>query len=325
MRFDRHSLIKGFSRARFYAGHFLLYMLPNAWWRAMYRHRLKRLTPSQREYAMKRVDYYCRLPIGATPNPATSVAVKDYKYPFGKKKKFSGYFFDLFEIVRCFNKRDRFDYLFGDIAYETPSAAFVKSRPVAAGTTKSVIVKLDSVRHFAFLADEVPYEQKKDMLVFRNVVRSQPWRTDFLRLYHNHPMVDAGQVNNDHIVDPAFVKGFLTIEQQLQYKFICCIEGHDVATNLKWVMSSNSIAVMPKARIESWYMEGSLIPDYHYIEVRADYSDVIEKIQYYIDHPAEAKAIIAHAHEYVDQFRNHRRELMIERMVADKYFQTTSL
>ena len=52
-----------------------------------------------------------------------------------------------------------------------------------------------------------------------------------------------------------------------------CVEGVDVATNLKWVMSSNSIAVMPKPEIESWFMEKTLIPDFHYIEIKKDYSE----------------------------------------------------
>ncbi len=31
-------------------------------------------------------------------------------------------------------------------------------------------------------------------------------------------------------------------------------------------------------------------------------------MRYYIEHPDEAEAIIAHAHEYVAQFRDRRRE-----------------
>ena len=49
-------------------------------------------------------------------------------------------------------------------------------------------------------------------------------------------------------------------------------EGVDVATNLKWVMSSNSIAVMPRPKIESWFMENKLIPEKHYIEIKEDLS-----------------------------------------------------
>lgn len=323
IRTDYRSLIKGYRRGSFYLSHFIKYYLPDSWFRGLFRWRKERLSDREKEYVRRRVDYYVRIEPGTPVEAATAVAVKDFKYPFGKKKKFSGYFFDLFELVRCCDPRLKFNYLFGDIDYETPAPAFVKSRPVAKEEhTRSALVKLDSVRHFSFLTDKRNYADKKPMLVFRNVVRNQPHRTRFLELYHNHPMCDAGQVNNDsYVTDPAFVKGFLTIEQQLDYKFISCIEGHDVATNLKWVMSSNSIAVMPKAKIESWFMEGSLIPDYHYIEIRDDYTDLPEKLQYYLDHPDEAEAIIRHAHEYVAQFRNRRRELLIGRMVAERYFE----
>lgn len=324
IRLDRRSLLKGWRRWRFYAGGFTRYYLPSGWIRAKFRRQLKYLGREEREYCLSRVNYYVNLPRDARLNDATAVAVADFKYPFGKKKKWSGYFFDLFEIVRIGDPDARFNYLFGDIDYTTPEPAFVKSRPITDGPTLSVLTKLDSVRHFAFLHDSRRYLDKKDMLVFRNVVRNQPWRTRFLELYHNHPLVDAGQVNNDYIVDPAYVKPFISIEGQLEYKFICCIEGHDVATNLKWVMSSNSIAVMPRPRIESWFMEGTLIPDFHYIEVKADYSDVEEKLRYYIDHPEEAEAIIRHAHEYCRQFRTRRRELLIGRMVAQRYFQLTN-
>ena len=156
-------------------------------------------------------------------------------------------------------------------------------------------------------------------------MRLQPHRTAFLELYHNHPLCDAGQVNDDeYVTNRAFIKPYMSVEQQLGYKFIATIEGHDVATNLKWVMSSNSIAVMPRPKIESWFMEGSLKGGYHYIEVRDDYTDLPEKIQYYLDHPEEAEAIIAHAHEYVAQFLDKRRELLIGRMVADRYFSRLS-
>ena len=92
-----------------------------------------------------------------------------------------------------------------------------------------------------------------------------------------------------------------TIREHLDYKFIMALEGNDVASNLKWVMSSNSIAVMTRPTCETWFMEGKLIPDYHYIEIKDDLSDLEEKLNYYIAHPAEAEQIVEHAHEYVSQ------------------------
>ena len=71
-------------------------------------------------------------------------------------------------------------------------------------------------------------------------------------------------------------------------------------------------------------MEGTLIPNYHYIEVKPDFSNLIEKLEYYIAHPEEAEAIIEHAHEYINQFTDWRIERAIQIGVADKYFKQTN-
>jgi hypothetical protein len=111
-----------------------------------------------------------------------------------------------------------------------------------------------------------------------------------------------------------------TIREHLEYKFIMALEGNDVASNLKWVMSSNSIAVMTRPTCETWFMEGTLKAGYHYIEVREDFADLPEKLAYYIAHPAEAKAIIEHAHAYVSQFMDREREDLIQLLVMQRYF-----
>jgi spore maturation protein CgeB len=71
-------------------------------------------------------------------------------------------------------------------------------------------------------------------------------------------------------------------------------------------------------------MEGKLIPNYHYIEVKEDFSDLEERLQYYIDHPDEAEAIIQHAHEWIDQFRDKERERLISLLVLKRYFEITN-
>lgn len=116
----------------------------------------------------------------------------------------------------------------------------------------------------------------------------------------------------------------MTIGEHLDYKFIMSLEGNDVASNLKWVMSSNSIAVTPRLTQETWFMEGTLKPNYHYIEVKDDFSDLEERLTYYIEHPDEAEAIIRHAHAYVEQFRDRDREKLISLLVLKKYFEVTN-
>jgi hypothetical protein len=58
--------------------------------------------------------------------------------------------------------------------------------------------------------------------------------------------------------------------------------------------------------------------------VNDDFSNLEERLQYYIDHPEEAEAIIKHAHEYVDQFRDKEREKLISLLVLKKYFEITN-
>ena len=108
--------------------------------------------------------------------------------------------------------------------------------------------------------------------------------------------------------------------EQLNYKFILCPEVNDVATALKWVMSSNSIAVMPKPSCETWFIEGVLKPNEHYIEVKEDYSDLEEKVDYYSSNTKEAEWILENAHNHVKQFQDPVLEEIILIKVLEKYF-----
>jgi spore maturation protein CgeB len=88
-------------------------------------------------------------------------------------------------------------------------------------------------------------------------------------------------------------------------------------------MSSNSLAVMPRPKYETWFMEGTLVPNDHYVLIKDDFSDLEERLTYYIENPEEAIEIARNANEYVNQFRNKKREDVISLLVLDKYFRET--
>ncbi len=313
---------KGINKALFYIEGFYNYYMPAGNFRKRVPAILKKLSPAQQEHIAMRVDYYNRIPDTVLGNSAVRKA--DFVYPFGQKRKSSAYFFDLYRYLRYFPAGLRFSYVFGDVTEEPPAPAIVKSRPITDSLSNSVIMKLDRVRHFVFIRDSRKFRDKKNLLISRNVV-SQPHRIKLLEKYFDHPMCDLGQVNKDVYENHTeWKKGFITMADQLDYKFIACIEGNDVATNLKWVMSSNSLAVMPKPKYETWFMEGTLIPNYHYMEIKPDYSDLIERMNYYIEHPEEAEAIIEHAHEYIRQFQNRKIEKLVSVLVLEKYFAKTN-
>lgn len=299
------------------------FLVPRACHRMFRESLLRTLDTLDNDTVQRRVNYYNRL---STPSRLTNaVSVGSYRFPLFKRQRFSNYFLDLYQSLCYFQPHLCFDYLFGDVIHVPAQPTFVKSRPIAGDVANSVVMKLDKHRHFCFLNDTIPFTQKRDMLVSRTTwAKASKARTLLNRMFLNHPFCEVGKTWYEPDEDfPESVKPFLTKQQQLEYKFIACIEGNDVASNLKWVMSSNSIAVMPRPCYETWYMEGTLKPDYHYIEVRSDFSDLIDKLHYYCDHPAEAQAIIDNAHAYVHQFLDLRQETALQVLVAKKYFDLT--
>ncbi|MBM3177067.1 MAG: lipopolysaccharide biosynthesis protein [Bacteroidetes bacterium] len=231
------------------------------------------------------------------------------------------YYFDFREYARCFDQRLKAIWRFGDITDVPAYPSLVKSRPVDGENQNSVLLKWNKVRHFQYISDPVPFEKKEDKLVGMAMVKV-PHRVRFYEQYFDHPLCELGQINQgtDH---DQWIKPRMTIRNHLNYKFILCLEGYDVASNLKWVMSSGSLAVMPKPRYETWFMEGRLIPDVHYILLKDDYSDLEEKLRFYSDHPDEAKRMVQNANRYVEQFRNEKLEALLSILVMGKYFQST--
>jgi hypothetical protein len=265
---------------------------------------------------MKRVNYYNKLDKEFYCDTNMS-RIKDFKLRI--KLKPHVYFLDIYKYIRYFPKDNHFSFVFGDVTHIPEIPSIVKSRPVEGDNQNSILLNLNKVRHFMFIKDKKRFEEKSNKLVGRLAVY-QPHRVKFWEMYFNHPMCDLGQTNKYHTEYPEWVVKHMTIGEHLDFKFILCLEGNDVATNLKWVMSSNSIAVMPKPTYETWFMEGTLIGDYHYIEIKKDYSDLEEKLDYYIKHTDKALKIIENAHKFVEQFQNKKREKLISLLVLQKYF-----
>lgn len=274
--------------------------------------------PKQKEYITQRVNYYCQLANTAQLNEK-AIALKDFT--FSNKYHFT-YFFDTYEYTKYFPNTNRMCCEFGDITWIPEVPTIVKSRPISNSNTNSILLKLNKFRHFNFIEDSIPFNKKMNKLVGRGLLYQQN-RIDFYQKWFGTSMCDLGQVNTKPVYNSAWICPKMTREEHLKYKFILCLEGNDVATNLKWVMLTNSLAVMPKPKFETWFMEGTLIPNYHYVEIADDYSDLEERLQYYITHEDEANAIIQHAHEFVEQFLDKQREDIISLLVLQKYFENT--
>lgn len=307
-------------------------LLVPSWW---YRRRRKAMLERAARrpdyaYMQERAAYYCRLTAPATLPTEPRAEHKGYMYVFiDEARRFRPgtfhkvYFFDLHEVMRHFGRHARVGYVPGDV-YFTPSfPAIVKSRLLDGDTENAVLLKLNKHRHFIFTNDDKPFAEKRPMAIFRGRIRRSRLREQFMHMYFGSHICDCGIVGENPQYPQQWVTPKKTIREHLDYQFIIALEGNDVASNLKWVMSSNSIAVMTRPTCETWFMEGRLVADYHYIEIRDDLSDLEEKLRYYSTHIDEAQAIIDHAHEHVRQFRDSRRERLIELLTAERYLTAT--
>jgi hypothetical protein len=258
----------------------------------------------------ERLNYYNTLREPFSPSP-DSVPVS--RLPSDR----SMYYYDLKEFTRYFDPGLRIDLEFGDVIEVPKMPSIVKDRPIIGDNSNGVLFKLNKFRHFHMPADDVAFAEKHPLVVWRGELNN-PIRTLLLEAARDLPICDVG---TPRATAPAeYRKPYLTIDQQRRYRYIISLEGNDVATNLKWIMSSNSLCLMPPPTYETWFAEGQLEPDVHYVPLAPDFSDLADRVHHLERHPAEAQRIVAAANAYCRKFADERAEQAISLLVLYKYF-----
>ncbi len=304
----------GETKLLYYAKHITLSLIPRVCFERRLKFELEKAAKHDLDELMERVDY-CNRIRDSFELDDTAVSLKRFRL----KGNPSAYYYDLRQYLRYFPGDCRIAYRFGDVNTVPDQPAFVKSRPIAAdeSNANSILMKFDEIRHFRFVEDRLTFSEKANIAVFRGSC-SQEHRLRFVETCHAMPGTDIGDTWGGHRGMP-YWKPYLDRSGQLRNKFIISVEGNDVATNLKWILSSNSLCMMTKPRYETWFMEGSLVPDWHYVLLREDYADLPEKVEYYTRHTEEALAIIGNARKYAARFFDRETEKLVSLLVVRKY------
>ena len=300
------------NKAIYYIKNGVLDIIP----RSFFQRKLKHWILLEKQYSekllSKRLNYYHNnLEKKSIPSNLTSLK------KITRKNNISMYYYDFMKIGRYFNADFKVNYAFGDIDTNQENLTIVKSRPIH-NNGNSVLLPLDKLRHFNFIEDTISFKDKKDEIVWRGVIHKEN-RKLLVKKFTNKKRFNVLAIQNKNKKKT----GFLSIKEQLKYKFILSIEGIDVATNLKWIMSSNSLCFMPKPRFETWYMEGELIPNFHYVLIEDDYSDVEEKMNFYSENTDKAEEILTNAKRWTDQFKDKKLEKLVSILVMNSYFKRT--
>ncbi|MGX2985250.1 glycosyl transferase family 90 [Helicobacter sp. 23-1048] len=230
----------------------------------------------------------------------------------------SSYRYDTNEYARYFPRDFAIYAGFGDVNYYFNAPSITKSRPISVSNANSILFKLDKNRHFYFPRDSVKFEDKRDILFWRGGVY-QSNRAEFFTRFFTHPLCDIGHTGSKHC-SQQWAKPKISVSAHFPYKFLLSLEGNDVASNLKWIMHSNSLCFSTKPKYETWFMEGLLKADYHFVCIRDDFSDVEEKIEFFTRHPNDAKEIIHNAQKFCAQFLDSTMEDLLCLLVLRKYF-----
>lgn len=218
-----------------------------------------------------------------------------------------------------------------DLPYSKDKPTFVKSRNLIA-PKKSIILPLEDLYIPSFydyiLSHDIPFNKKLDNCVWRGANsgnfncknENRASRYELVKKYSNHKLFNIGlSYFNYETINKYSVKNKLSIKEQLKYKFIISVEGNDFATNLSWIMLSNSVPIMPKCTVETWKLESYLIEYEHYIPLKNDFSDLETQMEWCLNNLDKCEDIAFNSRLYVLQFFNKEKEKKIIDQVIKKY------
>ena len=220
---------------------------------------------------------------------------------------------------------------FGDIDVKMKKYCFTKSRPIDLTNNLNILLNLNTPRHWDGLDDvnkfDIPFDKKNNKIIWRGGSTGNK-RVKFVNKYQNHQNknIDIKFSNLcQNIINNNYILSKLSINEQLQSKFLISIEGNDVATNLKWILYSNSVVLMSRPIISSWIMEDTLISGTHYIEINSDYSDLEEKYNWCLNNLEECKKIAKNGKKYIEQFLDKENEEKITNKIIEIYCKTVKI
>ena len=235
-------------------------------------------------------------------------------------------------ILKTANIKGKFDYHMQDVVTFSPSHYYKLMKNRTANSNNGVLLKsLDYDRHWKYYFEkpkDIDFSLKKNMIIWRGTtsgfVSRKPNRFDLVKKWFNkNENINVGFNNitlNSSLKLDKYVLDRVEPEEMLKYKYILSIEGNDKDSGLQWKLNSNSVVLMPRPTITSWLMETTLVPNYHYVLINDNYSDLYEKLEWCNKNQNRCIEIVKNANLFMKQFMNNNSENYIEKQVLNEYF-----
>lgn len=214
----------------------------------------------------------------------------------------------------------------GDSPYIGPNyPVLVKIRDTQNPDSKGVLANMNSTRHLGdlFKHKDMDWHDKRPDFIWRGTdTNRRGLRLDFVKRYYQDYNIGFSQYVQNAKETPdlypqKYLKGSVSTEEMLKYKYLPVVDGNDKSSSLGWVLGSNSVPIMPKPRFHSWLCEPWLESGKHYVECLPDFSDLLERVAWCKDHDQECSEIAENGTKFMLQFMNPMTESFIEKKIIE--------
>lgn len=97
------------------------------------------------------------------------------------------------------------------------------------------------------------------------------------------------------------VAGRLSPQEQSKYAYVLNIEGHVAAYRLSYEMSFGSVILLVDSDWKMWFSR-FIIPWKHYVPIKADLSDLVEKVEWCRENDTECQKIAQNSVEFYNKY-----------------------
>lgn len=241
------------------------------------------------------------------------------------------------------HEKEKFVFQRADIIKSEKYHKYTLCKNRTENTDDGVLLRcMNADRHWARYKNkpaDIPFNSKKNIVFWRGTTTGcskhhearkwSPREVNRFKLVEKwfdvNKSIDVGfsKIHRDWLREKylKYTKGDCKISYFLEHKYILSVEGNDKDSGLQWKLNSNSVVLMPKPRVTTWLMETTLIPNFHYVLIKDDFSDLEEKLEWCNNNQNKCMKIIRNANNFMEQFKQLDREHRIEREVLDKYFE----
>ena len=239
---------------------------------------------------------------------------------------FGSYYYDICNILEHskYTHEVKIPISFGDAVGE--STSFYKARSIGSLTP---LLPLKTQRHtFPGLKfDPFSWEEKINDVVWVGTSTGAKHPDANIRLqfvmknFENHKDLihfDHFGQNKWGINYTKYAGPRISIREMLKYKYLISLEGNDIATNLIWILSSNSVPIMPHPTKETWFMYGLLKPYVHYVPL--DLKKPVEETLQYCE-MNDCKTIAKHSKDFAMQFMSKSSQYKIAGKIIDLFYE----